>query len=113
MGEFKTGNKIPRMVPSRNIYSISYFENDLEITLDLKDVDKQDDVGVNETSTNGYKMLDFKLSKKVTFNAETELNISLFATNLLDEIARNHTSFVKDEVPLPGKNFGINFNLIF
>ena len=112
-GEFKTGNKIPRMVPSRNIYSISYFESDIEIKLDLKVVEKQEDVGVNETSTGGYKMLDFKLRKTINFNVTNELNISFFATNLLDEIARNHTSFVKDDVPLPGTNYGVNFNLIF
>ena len=112
-GEFKTGNKIPRMVPSRNIYSISYFESDIEIELNLKDVEKQEDVGVNETSTGGYKMLDLRLRKTINFNVTTELNISFFATNLLDEIARNHTSFVKDDVPLPGTNYGVNFNLIF
>jgi len=32
---------------------------------------------------------------------------------LLDEAARNHSSFVKDEVPLPGKNYGMKFNLTF
>ena len=51
--------------------------------------------------------------KTINFNVTTELNISFFATNLLDEIARNHTSFVKDDVPLPGTNYGVNFNLIF
>jgi len=112
-GEFKTGNKIPRMVPARNIYSISYFESDFEIKLDLKDVEKQEDVGLNETPTGGYRMLDLKLSRAINFDATTELSISLFATNLFDEVARNHTSFVKDDVPLPGTNYGMNFNLIF
>ena len=112
-GEFKTGNKIPRMVPARNIYSISYFESDFEIKIDLKDVEKQEDVGLNETPTGGYRMLDLKLSRAINFDATTELSISLFATNLFDEVARNHTSFVKDDVPLPGTNYGMNFNLIF
>ena len=35
------------------------------------------------------------------------LSFLLFANNLLDEIARNHSSTVKNEVPLPGKNLGI------
>jgi len=112
-GRFKTGNNIPRMVPARNIYSISYFESDLEVKLDLKDVEKQENLGLNETSTGGYKMLDFKLRKTIYFDPTTELNISFFANNLLDEIARNHTSFVKDDVPLPGTNYGVNFNLMF
>jgi iron complex outermembrane receptor protein len=32
---------------------------------------------------------------------------------MLDEIARNHSSFVKNEVPLPGRNYGLRFNLNF
>ena len=42
-----------------------------------------------------------------------DLNLSVFGTNLLDEVARNHTSFVKNEVPLAGKNYGLKFNLAF
>jgi hypothetical protein len=30
---------------------------------------------------------------------------------MLDEVARNHSSFVKNEVPLPGRNYGLRFNL--
>ena len=40
-------------------------------------------------------------------------SLSLFANNLLDEVARNHTSFVKNEIPLAGRNYGIRFNYQF
>ena len=39
------------------------------------------------------------------------LNVSIFGKNLLNEVARNHTSFVKNEVPLPGRNYGLKFNV--
>jgi len=39
--------------------------------------------------------------------------VTLFAKNLLDEVARNHSSFVKDQVPLPGRNIGLRFNMKF
>jgi len=39
--------------------------------------------------------------------------VTLFAKNLLDEVARNHSSFVKEQVPLPGRNIGIRFNFKF
>ena len=74
-------------------------------------MDKQDDVGVNETPTNDYQMLDFKLTKIFTFDSKINLKVSIFGNNLLDEVARNHTSFVKDQVPLPGRNYGIKFNV--
>jgi iron complex outermembrane receptor protein len=40
-----------------------------------------------------------------------ELKVTLFANNLLDEKARNHSSTVKNEVPLPGRNIGISFKV--
>jgi len=109
-GEFKNGSNIPRMVPSRNIYSISYSANDLELNINLKDVKEQKDIGAGETKTDGYQMLDVLLKQTFNFNNQSDLSLSIFANNLLDRVARNHTSFVKDKVPLPGRNYGIRFN---
>ena len=112
-GEFKDGNNIPRMVPARNMYSISYSENDFELKLNLKDVQEQGNIAEGETKTEGYEMLDLRFNKTYSLNSESDLRISLFANNVLDEAARNHSSFVKDEVPLPGRNYGIRFNYNF
>ena len=51
------------------------------------------------------------LSETFSLSSSNSLNLTLFAKNLLDEVARNHTSFVKDQVPLPGRNFGLKINL--
>jgi iron complex outermembrane receptor protein len=37
----------------------------------------------------------------------------VFGKNLLDEAARNHSSFVKDEVPLAGRNLGVRASYSF
>ena len=47
--EFTDGSNIPRMVPDRNIYSVSYSYDDLFLGLKLKDVEEQDEIGINET----------------------------------------------------------------
>lgn len=112
-GEFKDGSNVPRMVPARNIYTISYAQNDLEAKLVLKDVEKQDDLAEGEYESDGYEMLNLRLRKTYSLNSDSDLSISLFANNLLDEAARNHSSFVKDEVPLPGRNYGLKFRLNF
>ena len=111
--EFADGHNVPRINPARNIYSLVYTQDDLLFKLMLKDVEKQNDFGEGETATDSYQMLNTRLTK--TFNAigNGELKVSLFANNLLDEVARNHSSFVKDEVPLPGRNYGLKFNLTF
>ena len=47
--EFSDGHYVPRINPSRNVYSMSYSMNDLIFKLQLKDVDKQKDIGEGET----------------------------------------------------------------
>ena len=111
--KFSDGTNIPRINPARNIYTIAYSEEDLNLKLSLKDVDEQKDVGINETATGGYQMLDLKLAKTFNVGAESEILVSLFGNNLLDKAARNHSSFVKNEVPLPGRNYGVKFSYKF
>jgi len=111
--KFADGHNVPRINPARNVYSLSYAQDGLVFKIQLKDVDTQNDVGEGETATSGYQMLDARLTKTFDMNGKSKLKVSLFGRNLLDEIARNHASFVKNEVPLPGRNYGIKFNLTY
>ena len=108
--EFSDGHYVPRMNPARNIYSLSYKQDDLLFNLSLKDVEKQNDLGEGETVTDGYQMLNSRLTKTYKMSNDRYLKVTLFGNNLLDEVARNHSSFVKNEVPLPGRNYGLKFN---
>ena len=110
--EFADGHNVPRINPARNIYSLSYNQEDLVFKLTLKDVEKQNDYGEGETATDSYQMLNTRLTKSFSVG-DGGLKVSIFANNLLDEVARNHSSFVKNEVPLPGRNYGLKFNLTF
>ena len=112
-GEFKNGMNIPRIVPARNILTLSYAEEDLVARLTYKDVEEQNDIGMGETVTDAYEMLDFSLRKTFVLNNQNAISLSLFGKNLLDEVARNHASFVKNEVPLPGRNIGVKLNYKF
>jgi len=111
--QFTDGHNVPRINPARNIYSLSYAQDDIVFKLHLKDVEKQNDVGEGETATAGYQMLDTRLTKTFDLSGKSKLKVSLFGRNLLDEVARNHASFVKNEIPLPGRNYGIKFNLTY
>ena len=55
-------------------------------------------------------MLNSRLTKTYKMSNDRSLKVTLFGNNLLDEVARNHSSFVKNEVPLPGRNYGLKFN---
>ena len=111
--QFADGHNVPRINPARNIYSLSYKQDNLLFKLNLKDVEKQNDFGEGESATSGYQMLDTRLTKTIDLSAGSVLRLSLFGNNMLNEVARNHSSFVKNEVPLPGKNYGMKFNLTF
>jgi iron complex outermembrane receptor protein len=118
--EFSNGGGfVPRIVPKRNIVTAIYESNNgFSGAISFKDVKTQKDIDEYETPTKGYQMLDARLTKsydlgKLFAGSNSKLNVSLFGNNLLDEVARNHSSFVKDEVPLPGKNIGIKFSLKF
>ena len=109
---FDDGHDVPRITPARNTYSLAYSKDTMVFKLMLKDVDKQSDVAEGETSTDGYQMLNARLTKVFDLG-NSNLSVSIFGNNLLDEVARNHTSYVKSEVPLPGRNYGVKFNLTF
>ena len=111
--EFSDGHNVPRINPARNIYSLSYVENDWVFKLSLKDVEKQNDIGEGESVTDSYQMLNTRLTKTFKLNGPGELKVSIFGSNLLDEVARNHSSFVKKQVPLAGRNYGAKFSYKF
>ena len=111
--KFSDGHNVPRINPSKNVYSLSYAQEDVVFKLDLKDVAKQNDFGEGESATDAYQMLDTRVTKTFNLNGSSNLKVTLFGKNLLDEVARNHSSFVKNEVPLPGRNYGIKFNLTY
>ena len=111
-GTFKDGSNIPRIVPARDIYTLSYTEDNLSVDLDLTEVNAQPDFGSDGDSfTAGFELLDLSISRSFPVEGVEDFKVVLFSNNLLDEIARNHSSTVKNEVPLPGKNLGIGFRV--
>ena len=110
-GKFTDGTNIPRITPSRNIYSFVYTQDDLSVDLSLKEVKSQNDTAAGEEGTAGFELLDLMVSKSFSIYSDEDLTLSLFGTNLFNEIARNHASYVKNEVPLAGRNLGLRFNL--
>jgi iron complex outermembrane receptor protein len=111
--EFADGHNVPRINPARNVYTLSYKQNDTVFKINLKSVERQNDFAEGETATDTYRMLDTRVTKTFSVNDKSRMKVTLFANNLLDDVARNHSSFVKGPVPLPGRNVGIKFNLTF
>lgn len=113
IGTFSDGGNVPRITPVKNVYRFAVEQNDVIYDIKVKDVQREDDLGFGETATEGFTMLDLDIRRSITIGDNEELVLSIFGRNLLDEKARSHTSFVKDEVPLAGRNFGIKVNFNF
>lgn len=111
-GKLEAGGYIPRMAPARNFYSASYNSNGYSYSVILKDVADHEDVAEDETMTEGYKMLNLRVGKEYEILG-ANLKVSAFANNVLDQVARNSTSFAKDAVPLPGRNVGLKIRLTY
>ena len=111
--KFKNGGYVPRINPDRSLYKVAYARGSLNMKLVYKDVDSQQQASTTEGVTAGYDMLDVRVTKAFELTDVLTLNVSVFGKNLLDEIARKHSSFVKNEVPLPGRSYGLKFNAEF
>jgi len=113
IGTFSDGGNVPRITPVKNVYRFAVEQDNVIYDIKVKDVQREDDLGILETATEGFTMLDLDIRRSIDIGDNEELVLSIFGRNLLDEKARSHTSFVKDEVPLAGRNFGIKFNFNF
>jgi iron complex outermembrane receptor protein len=111
--EFTNGEDVPRIVPARNMLSAQYTLDNFSARLLVKDVEKQNSVAPGESVTDGFTCIDAFASWSYGLNDSTRLTLSAFARNLTDEVARNHASFVKNDVPLPGRNIGVRLQLSF
>jgi len=78
----------------------------------VQDVAKQKRTAEFESETDGYTFLNARLAFR-PFGEEKDLTLSLDARNLTDEEARVHASFLKDELPLPGRDLRFTISSSF
>ena len=111
--EFSNGQDVPRITPARNMFTARYTLDDFSIKVLVKDVEQQKNVALGESTTDGFTLVNADASWSYGFTDSTRFTLSAFARNLTDEVGRNHASFVKDQVPLPGRNIGVRLRFDF
>lgn len=111
-GRLSGGRYIPRMTPLRFGGALDYRYGPWHSKIDVMRVHKQTEITSLETPTAGYTMLTIQLDYKFDWGP---INCNLFArgTNLLNEEARRHTSFLKDRAPLPGRSAMVGLRVSF
>lgn len=112
-GKLKGDGDLPRIPADRLGVRVNQaFTPAVSGELEFYRVQRQDDIADYETETSGYNMLGAGLSYRGALN-ETRYQLFLKGNNLLDERARNHSSFIKDDVLLPGRNLTVGMRLSF
>ena len=111
--DFSGGGNVPRVTPSRSVFAMDYSRGPSRAMVEIQDVDRQNLISSFETPTSSYRLVNARLSHNIDLGDGAVLTVSAFGRNLTDEVARSHTSFVKDEVPLAGRNIGIKASLSF
>lgn len=106
-GELTTGESLPRLPPLRYGARFEYHNERLLVGLEATRYDDQDDVAPFETETAGYMLLNADVRWRFGTDAGTAFELFVNASNLGDEDARKHPSFVKDVAPLPGRNYAV------
>ncbi len=103
---------LPRIPPLRVGGELTYSLGAIDISTSLKSVRAQDRVARYEEPTSGYMHLGASARYKF-FLGGTGHIVSLQGRNLTNAIARPHTSFLKDLVPLPGRDIRLTYRMLF
>ena len=115
---FDDGTNVPRIPPLRLGGGVFWRDANWLARVNLLHAFAQNDIAViGETPTAGYNLLKAEISYKTKLDASwfgaREMTVGLVGNNLLNENIRNHVSYTKDEVLLPGIGVRAFANLKF
>jgi iron complex outermembrane receptor protein len=105
-----TGAYLPRLTPWRYGLGLHYTVKRISAGIDAAFHDQQDKIAVNELPSGSYVLLTADLSWSLDQHG---LFLFVRGTNLTDEDARQHSSPLKDTVPLPGRSLHLGVRYDF
>lgn len=104
---------VPRTPPLRNIVRARWeHPKAVQLMVEGVMVEDQKRLAAEEIPTDGYKMVNSEVSYRIG-EAPRSIRLFLRGTNLTNEEARVHTSFLKDFAPLRGRSFLVGFRGTF
>ena len=108
-----TGGHLPRIAPGRVGASIRWERDEWRASLGAVRHARQERVAAYESATPGYTLVDAHLTwhRDATGGRAWELFVD--GSNLTNREARPHTSFLKEEVPLPGRSIAFGVRAFF
>jgi len=104
---FTDSTNVPRITPMRLGGGAFYRDGNWLARVNLLHAFAQNDIAPNETPTDGYNLLKAEVSythkpKNPRPGEPREFTLGVVGNNLLNENIRNHVSYTKNEVLMPG-----------
>lgn len=96
------GGPLPRIPAARLGFHLDAVWRGFSGEVEYAHTFKQDDIAAFETATPGYDMLNATVSKTLPMG-DRAFEVYVRGTNLLDDLAYNHASFITRAAPLPGR----------
>ncbi|MDX2234820.1 MAG: TonB-dependent receptor [Hyphomonadaceae bacterium] len=100
--DFDGGGALPRIPPRTVTVGADAVWRQFSARAEVVDVARQDRVAAFETATDGYTLLNARLTLQPVAD-DDRIRLILDGRNLTDEDAREHVSFLKDVLPRPGR----------
>jgi iron complex outermembrane receptor protein len=110
--EDSSGEPLPRITPFRYGISLNYESEHWLASIEGWLVDSQNRVAQFETTTPNYTFLNASIGYKFQWG-RTYNYVYARGTNLLDAEARDHLSFLKEVLPLPGRGVVVGLRTTF
>ncbi|HET8817059.1 MAG TPA: hypothetical protein VFM61_06385, partial [Pseudidiomarina sp.] len=98
---------LPRIPTQRFGSDLHYLGDNWRASIGYTHYAQQDRVAVNEEPTASYGLVNAKVSWFPAALAEHNISLYAKADNLTDELGFVHTSFLKEDAPVRGRNFSI------
>jgi iron complex outermembrane receptor protein len=110
--DLDSGDPLPRITPLRFTASLNYQGENWNASIEGQRVNEQDRVAQFERATPGYTFLNASVGYKFrTGSIHNYLYVK--GTNLTNEEARDHLSFLKEVLPLAGRGVTVGFRTTF
>lgn len=110
---FRDGGRIPRIPSLRFGTGLEWQRDAWSADLRVMRMTDQNRTAALETPTDGNTVLDLGVEYTMPLAGERALVFFARGNNLLDEEIRRHTSFLKDQAPLPGASGLLGFRCLF
>ena len=99
-----TNEPLPRIAPLRLGAAIHYRDSRFDARAEVRRTQAQGRVSEFEAPTDAYTFINATVSYRIFGGSRTVTDLLLRGTNLTDSLGRNHVSYLKDVVPLPGRD---------